>query len=121
METPQNIVPLKLRIEKNFESETDLLKSWYNILSISNNLELTKFEISLLVEIKLKGEGKLSPKLRTIIKESLSTSIPSINNAISHLKKKGIITKTDELVKELNHNFTNPTLILIKYGFNTTK
>ena len=108
--------PLKLRIDNKFESMAELLKSWYHILSISNHLKLTKFEIALLVEIKIKGDGHLSAKLKQDIVSSLKTSIASINNSISHLKSVGLITKDDELIGELNQNFTDPTLILIKYG-----
>ncbi len=111
--------PLKLRIENNFESEIQLLKSWYGIISISNNLNLTKFEIALLVEIKTKGKGVLSPKLKQEIIKTLETSVASVNNSISRLKKIRLITKEDTLIQELNHNFTNPTLILIKYGITT--
>lgn len=111
--------PLKLRIDNKFESMGELLKSWYHILSISNHLKLTKFEIALLVEIKIKGDGHLSAKLKQDIVSSLKTSIASINNSISHLKSIGLITKDDELIGELNQNFTDPTLILIKYGIIT--
>lgn len=114
----ENIIPLKLRVENNFDSEADLLKCWYKILAISSNIKLTKFEIALLVEIKIKGKGVISIDVKNQIKESLSTSIPSINNSISRLKGLELITKEDTLTKELNHNFTNPTLIFLKYGIN---
>jgi hypothetical protein len=114
----ENVIPLKLRVENNFESELDLLKSWYKILSISSNIKLTKFEIALLAEIKLKGKGVVNLEVKNQIKEALSTSIASINNSISHLKGLGLITKEDTLTKELNHTFTNPTLIFLKYGIN---
>jgi len=114
--TAQAIIPLKLRVENNFEHEIDLLKAWYRLLSVSNNIKLTTFEIALLAEIKTKGSGILSHQLKIQIKDILSTSIYSINNSVSRLKKLGLITKNNELIKELNHNFTNPTLILIKYG-----
>lgn len=114
----ENIIPLKLRVENNFSSEIELLKSWYKILSISSNIKLTKFEISLLAEIKLKGKGEINIDVKNQIKISLSTSLASINNSVSHLKKLDLITKDDKLTKELNHNFTNPTLIFLKYGIN---
>ena len=94
----------------------ELVRAWYNIIAVSNNISLTRLETDLLISIRNFGEGKTSIDVKRQISSHLSTSIASINNSISSLKKKGFISKEGEISKELNFSFTNPSLILIKYG-----
>jgi len=108
--------PIKLRVEGMFKSMDELVRAWYNIIAVSNNISLTRFETDLLISIRNFGEGKTSIDVKRQISSHLSTSIASINNSISSLKKKGFISKEGEISKELNFSFTNPSLILIKYG-----
>lgn len=108
--------PLKLRIEKSFSSANELFSAWYKIIAISNNIHLTPFELSLLVEIKLLG-GNVNKEIKNLIYKKLDTSMQSVVNSINKLKKYGFITKENSLADGLNPQLTNPTLIFIKYGY----
>ena len=108
--------PLKIILKKNFKSKFELIKNYVTILVVSNNIELTNFEIETLsyfIEV-----GSINAEVKNYIKSKTNTSIATINNQLTTFRKLGLVSKSNILHKELSYNFTNPTLIYIKYGIN---
>lgn len=86
-------------------SEQLLAEKYYGILSIVNDLKLTEREIQLVAYTALRGNITF-PNTRNEFCDVYKTTVPTISNIISKLKKKKIFIKENKLIK------LNPIIVL---------
>ncbi len=108
--------PLKIILKKNFKSKFELIKNYVTILVVSNNIKLTEFEIETLSYFIEEGSVNAQAKSNVVLKSG--SSIGTLDNQLVKFRKLGLVSKNNILHKELSYNFTNPSLIYIKYGIN---
>ena len=101
--TPTKIIVQRLK--KVVDSEMELAKKYYSILSAINSLNLTEREIQLISFTAIKGNITYANVREEFCKTYNSTS-PTINNIISKLKKVGIFIKENGKVK------VNPVIVI---------
>lgn len=93
------------KLKKANADNYELAERYYAILSSLNNLKLTQREIQLVAHTAIRGNISYAP-----IKEDFctkySTSVQTINNIISKLRKTGVFVKDGGKIK------VNPVLIL---------
>jgi hypothetical protein len=80
-------------------------ETYYNILSSINKLSLTEREIQLIAFTAIRGNIS-TPNVRSEFCERYQTTIPTISNIISKLKKSNIFIKEKGKVK------VNPLIVL---------
>ena len=80
-------------------------ESYYNILSSINKLGLTEREVQLIAFTAIRGNIS-TPNVRQEFCERYSSTVPTISNMISKLKKSNILVKEKGKVK------VNPIIVL---------
>lgn len=78
---------------KAIDNELDMGKKYYHLLSIVNNLQLTEREIELLSFTSSRGTIS-SPSAKGEFCRRYNSSVPTVNNMISRLKRLGYLIKT---------------------------
>jgi len=99
------ITMIRQNLKQVVKGEVDLAEKYYNILSAVNNLGLTKREIELIGFTAIRGNIS-SRTAKDVFCEKYGTTVPTINNIISKLKKKNVFVKTGKVVK------INPVIVL---------
>ena len=102
MSTPTFILQ---QLRKEAPDVYSLAEDYYSLISVLNSLSLTKREIQLVAFTAIRGNISYA-NIREDFCRKHSTSSPTINNMISHLKKLHV------LVKEVGKIKVNPVLIL---------
>ena len=85
------------RLKKGFPDKYALAERYYSLLSTLNDLRLTEREIQLVAFMAIKGNININHREEFCRKHS--TSGPTINNMISHLRKVGVFIKEGGKVK----------------------
>lgn len=84
------------RIKKVTSDELELARRYYGLISVLNDLSLTERELQLVSFVALRGdvnEGKEE------FCEKYGTSIATINNMVSRLRKIGVMVKVNGKIK----------------------
>ena len=82
----------KIVVQKIVKNSPDVAKLYFGILSAINNLRLTDREINVLAYIA--NVGLDSKEKRKLFCDENDTTLPTIYNVVSKLKKMGMVTKT---------------------------
>jgi DUF4097 and DUF4098 domain-containing protein YvlB len=89
---------IKQSVRKFVRDKIDRAEHYYAVLSAVNDLELTRREIQLVAFTAINGSiSARTAKDRFC--NRYDTTVPTINNIISKLKKKSIFVKTGKIVK----------------------
>lgn len=94
---------VKKLLKKEVNSKKELAFKYFSILSVWNNLQLTKRELELLCHISIRGSIN-SYTSKKEFSELYETTIATADNMMSKLLKKGI------LVKEAKKVLVNPVI-----------
>lgn len=97
------------KIKKVYERPIDIAIKYYSILSLLNNLELTEREIQLLAHTATKGTISTIASKNEFTKLFPGSTIATINNLISALKKRSLLVKDERMVRvhpAINLNFS---------------
>lgn len=113
METNKKIIAqrLKLPLKDGYEVGA----KYYDLISCVNNLQLTKREVELLAFTAMKGNIAYA-NLRQEFCEKYNSSLATINNIISKLKRSGILIKDGNKVRvnpKISLNFENDIVLQI--------
>jgi DNA-binding GntR family transcriptional regulator len=104
------------RIRKLDDSPLLRAERYYAILSIVNDLHLTKRELQLIAFTATKGNISYND-FRKEFCETFKSSSPTINNMISKLKKSNILIKDNNKIKvhpQIQLDFNKPLQLEIK-------
>jgi DNA-binding MarR family transcriptional regulator len=82
------------RLKKVYKENFLLAEKYYGVLSVLNSLNLTERELQLMAFIATKGSVSIDENRKEFCKE-FSTTAATINNMVSRLKKKNLLTKKD--------------------------
>jgi DNA-binding MarR family transcriptional regulator len=96
----------KIVVQKIVKSSPNVAKLYFGILSAINNLRLTDREINVLAYIA--NVGLDTKQKREDFCKINDTTLPTIYNVVSKLKKMGMVTKTrggTRLVSVLNFDY----------------
>ncbi len=93
------------KLNKKESTKFDLVRRYYNILSVLDGWGLTERELQLLAFTAIKGNITY-PDIKEEFCKLYSTSNPTINNIVSKLSKKHLFIKDGDKVK------VNPKLLL---------
>jgi hypothetical protein len=93
------------KLKSDVENAYLMAEKYYTILSALNDLHLTQREIQLIAFTAVRGNMSYA-NIREEFCKKHSTTSPTINNIISHLKKMGIMIKEGNKVK------VNPVIVL---------
>lgn len=96
---------IKQSLRQRVYNRVDHAEKYYSILSSINGLQLTKREIQLIAFTAIKGNINSATYKEKFCK-GYKTTVPTINNIISKLKKKDIFIKKGRIV------FINPVIVL---------
>ena len=102
MSTPTFILQ---QLRKEAPDVYSLAEDYYSLISVLNSLSLTKREIQLVAFTAIRGNISYA-NIREDFCRKHSTSSPTINNMISHLKKLHV------LVKEVGKIKVNPVILI---------
>lgn len=94
------------KIRKSFERKVDIAIKYYSIISMLNNLELTEREIQLMAHTATRGTISTIASKNEFIKLFPGSSVATINNIISALKKRKLLVKDEKMIR------VNPGLII---------
>ena len=102
-----------------------IAEKYYSVLSAINSLKLTQREIQLVAFTAIRGSISHA-NVRNDFCEKYATTIPTINNTISKLKKVGMLMKIDGKIKvnpRICLNFEKNILLEInlRHGQETSK
>lgn len=96
------------KLKKVYERRIDIAVKYYSILSLLNNMELTDREIQLLAHTAVKGTISTIASKNEFTKLFPGSTIATINNLISTLKKRHLLVKDERMVRvnpAINLNF----------------
>lgn len=96
---------IRQNLKQVVKGKVDNAEKYYMILSAVNNLGLTKREIELIAFTAIRGNIS-SRTAKDLFCEKYGTTVPTINNIISKLKRRKIFIKNSKLVK------INPLIVL---------
>ena len=82
------------KIKKSYVDEVEMAEKYYSIVSVLNDIPLTNRDIQLLAFLAVKGTLN-SVSSRKEFCEKHNTSIATINNIISKLKKYKLVVKKE--------------------------
>lgn len=82
------------RLKRSVKEDSKVAQRYYSLLSALNDLLLTPREVELMGFIAVYGSIS-SPENRKSFCESYSTTSATVNNMVSRLKKRGLLTKKD--------------------------
>ena len=82
------------RLKRSVKDDAQIAQRYYSLLSALNDLLLTPREIELMGFIAVYGSIS-SPENRKSFCEKYSTTSATVNNMVSRLKKRGLLTKKD--------------------------
>jgi hypothetical protein len=85
-------------LKKELEDEFKLAQRYYSILSVLNDLSLTKREVELIAYVAIKGNISYA-NTRIEFCKQYNTTTATINNIVSKLKKMGIFIKENNIIK----------------------
>lgn len=85
------------KITKKSEDSFALAEMYYSILSVINSLKLTNREIQLLAYSAVKGNLS-NANVKEGFKNKYDTSLPTVTNIISRLRKIGVLIKKDRKI-----------------------
>jgi len=88
-------------LKKELEDEFKMAQKYYSMLSVLNNLSLTKREIELVAYTAVRGNISYANTRMDFCKK-YDTTTATINNIVSKLKKIGIFVKSDDGVIKIN-------------------
>jgi hypothetical protein len=86
------------RLKKTVPDDFSIAEKYYSFLSEMNNLHLTKREIELIAFTAIKGNIS-NGNAREEFCKNYKTSIPTINNIISKMKKLSVFVKVNGKIK----------------------
>jgi hypothetical protein len=115
MEETNNKKMIVQRLKKTASDSYAVGQKYYDIISCINNLGLQKREIELLDFTAIKGNIAYT-NLRQEFCDKYETSVGTINNMISKLKKSGILVKDGNRIKVnplISLNFENDVVLQI--------
>jgi len=111
------------KIKHGVNSEYVLAEKYYDILSVINDLNLTKREIQLVAYVAVNNDVPYSV-LREEFCEKYGSTAPTINNIVSKLRKKFVLKKEKDKV-DVNPviflNFKKNLKLEINFEHNETK
>lgn len=113
METNKKIIAQKLKL--SLKDGYEIGAKYYDLISCINNLHLTKREVELLSFTAMKGNIAYA-NLREEFCQKYDSSLATINNIISKLKRTGILVKDGNKVKVnpvISLNFENDIVLQI--------
>lgn len=87
------------KIKKNYTRAIDIAVKYYSILSLLNNLNLTEREIQLMAHTATRGTISTIASKNEFIKLFPGSSVATINNLISALKKKHFLVKDEKMIR----------------------
>jgi len=87
----------KIVVQKIVKVNSDITQMYFRIVSAINNLQLTDRDISLLSFVANKGNIS-DKKLRMEFCVQNDTTMDSINNIVSKLKKMGMLVKPEKVI-----------------------
>ncbi|RPJ31849.1 MAG: hypothetical protein EHM25_01635 [Nitrosopumilales archaeon] len=93
------------KLKPKTSDEFSAAEAYYNVLSSINKLNLTEREVQLIAFTAIRGNIS-TPNVRAEFCDRYSTTIPTISNIISKLKKTSIFIKEKGKVK------VNPVIVL---------
>jgi hypothetical protein len=102
------------KLKSEVKDAYSMAERYYMILSAINDLHLTQREIQLIAFTAVRGNMSYA-NVREEFCKKYSTTSPTINNIISHLKKMGIMVKEGNKVKVnpvITLNFQTESLVL---------
>jgi hypothetical protein len=79
---------------KTIDNELEMGRKYYSLLSVVHNLKLTEREIELLSFTSSRGTIS-SPSSKGEFCRRFNSSVPTVNNMISRLKRLGYLIKTN--------------------------
>jgi len=82
------------RLKKVYKENFLLAEKYYGVLSVLNSLNLTERELQLMAFIATKGSVSIDENRKEFCQQ-FSTTAATINNMVSRLKKKNLLTKKD--------------------------
>ena len=80
------------KIKKVYSTGMDIAEKYYSVLSILNDLNLTNREIQLLAYTSVRGTISSKPARDEYCKK-YGSSLATVNNMMSSLRKKGLLVK----------------------------
>lgn len=86
------------KIKKQFSDEYSIAKVYFSLLSDVNSLSLTTREIELMAFTATKGTISYAVMREEFVKQC-NTSLATINNIISKLKRNGLLVKDNGKVR----------------------
>ena len=107
-----------LRIKKEYTTPLELATKWFSIMSILNNFNLRRMEVSILAFTCLRGD--ISSKKVDQFCELFNTTPSSVTNCISRLYKKGFLVKqgktkvNPQLFMDFNNNIIAQFFLCLK-------
>lgn len=101
------------KLGKDFSDSYVMAEVYYSVLSSLNRISLTSREINLLAFMAIRGNISIA-KHRQDFCSIYSTTIATLNNTVSSLRKKGFITKRDgRIVPSVVLDFSKDVLLNI--------
>ncbi len=86
------------KIKKEYSNEWEIANVYFSLLSELNGFKLTQRELELMAFTAIRGTISYAV-MREEFCEMFNTSLPTINNIISKLKRMGILVKDNGKVK----------------------
>jgi hypothetical protein len=111
MVTTQNIV-------KNYDDKLKLCLSYYKMLFGINNIPANNIEMIVIAFANLNPEVNIDVKNEIIDYIDGNTNLQVINNYLTKLKKRGIITKENKLNDRLRVTFSDKNVITLTLALN---
>lgn len=103
------------KVRKRFESNFDVAVKYYSIMSVLNDFALTEREVQLISYMAVRG-NIFNIEMKNEFCKEYKTSLATINNIVSRLRKVGILIKGEGNVKirpVLFLNFENNIVIQV--------
>lgn len=101
------------KVRKGYSDKLEMAVKYYNVISVLNELSLTEKELKLIAYIVLRG-NVFNVETKKRFCEEYDTSLATINNMVSRLKKVGVLIRENNSVKVrplLVLNFENNIVI----------
>lgn len=103
------------------DSEFEMAKRYYSVVSALNVLKLTDMELNLLAFIGTRGSIS-NTNQKKIFCEIFNSTENSVNNRIGELLKRGILQKHEgkvRIIKSIALNFKEPVIIKVTFDAKT--
>ena len=104
---------LSLSFKKNKKDRSDIAFTYFQLLSAFNNIKLSTTEIKLLAHVAV-NRGIVSGSCKMSYVAKYGSSVANVDNLVSKLKKKKLLTKGDTVIlnPKINLDFlTNDNFI----------